>query len=296
MSTPTPSSPSTSISIPSSPKFPWIHQPDQARNFSPKSPLTPRRTAVPGKNIQLDAHSDVHLTSSNHHGYTSGQDNDNGQGSDKNREMSVVGTQSPIAGTFHSLPTTIGSYRQRAFHYDQPYPSFAKPHKQPLELPPPTSPTRRRSFASLQGNWLYVLFGNVKRTRLLSVPSTCLALYFTLNLSLTLYNKSLLIHFPFPYTLSALHALCGTIGSFILVHTGSSPLPRLNARETLILFAFSCLYTVNIIVSNVSLGLVTVPVSNCFQSPPNLFSIYYSFIKSSALQRHSSPSFSRRSY
>ncbi len=107
-------------------------------------------------------------------------------------------------------------------------------------------------------------------------PQLWLALYFVLNLSLTLYNKSVLIHFPFPYTLTALHALCGTIGTVVLLRlesraTGarpvhyrpltSSPVPNLNGRELIVLFLFSILYTLNIVVSNASLRLVTVPVS-----------------------------------
>ena len=125
-------------------------------------------------------------------------------------------------------------------------------------------------------------------------PSLWLALYFFFNLSLTLYNKSVLIHFPFPYTLTAIHALCGTIGTWLLLRyqaggwravLGLSPankkrrkrsptasekdgeelgpgVPRLNTKESIVLFLFSILYTINIVVSNASLRLVTVPVSS----------------------------------
>lgn len=111
-------------------------------------------------------------------------------------------------------------------------------------------------------------------------PSFWLASYFALNLSLTLYNKSVLIHFPFPYTLTALHAFCGTIGASILLRlqgpdlggteTTQKPswsflhkiMPHLNAGETIVLLLFSMLYTINIVVSNASLRLVTVPVSD----------------------------------
>jgi hypothetical protein len=115
-------------------------------------------------------------------------------------------------------------------------------------------------------------------------PSLWLALYFVLNLSLTLYNKSVLIHFPFPYTLTALHALCGTIGASIVLRLqgpdlGGSTLmggttqksswsffhkitPDLSLGESIVLLFFSMLYTINIVVSNASLRLVTVPVSH----------------------------------
>lgn len=125
--------------------------------------------------------------------------------------------------------------------------------------------------------------------------STWLAVYFVLNLTLTLYNKVVLNHFPFPYTLTALHALCGTIGTFTLLHwnpvtkcvvarfkriasldddtiinhprrsdaQGSlmPPIPKLRGKELVVLLLYSCLYSVNIAISNVSLRLVTVPVS-----------------------------------
>lgn len=122
--------------------------------------------------------------------------------------------------------------------------------------------------------------------RLSESPSLWLALYFFLNLFLTLYNKSVLIHFPFPYTLTAIHALCGAIGTYIVLryeHGGSSlsppaaaaatartpahpsyqlgpGLPSLAGPELVVLFLFSLLYTINIVVSNASLRLVTVPV------------------------------------
>lgn len=87
-----------------------------------------------------------------------------------------------------------------------------------------------------------------------------LTLYFLSNLGLTLYNKLVLVRFPFPYTLTALHALCGSIGGYILMERGAFEPRHLSLQESIVLVAFSVLYTVNIAVSNLSLGLVTVPV------------------------------------
>ena len=92
-----------------------------------------------------------------------------------------------------------------------------------------------------------------------------LSLYFTFNLLLTLSNKSVLTGFPFPYTLTAVHALCSTIGGLFLRYRGCYVSKRLSLRGELVLVAFSFLYSTNIAVSNVSLHLVTVPVS--LQSP-----------------------------
>jgi hypothetical protein len=88
-----------------------------------------------------------------------------------------------------------------------------------------------------------------------------LILYFCFNLGLTLYNKGVLIHFPFPYTLTALHALCGTFGGLILLKNGAFVPAKLSDVDNLALVAFSVLYTINIAVSNISLQLVTIPVS-----------------------------------
>lgn len=47
-----------------------------------------------------------------------------------------------------------------------------------------------------------------------------LALYFCFNLGLTLYNKIVLVKFPFPYTLTAMHTLFGSFGCYILQEKG----------------------------------------------------------------------------
>lgn len=87
-----------------------------------------------------------------------------------------------------------------------------------------------------------------------------LGLYFSLNLFLTLSNKSVLTGFPYPYTLTAIHAFCSACGGLILRLRGLYAPKRLSIRQELVLTAFSFLYSINIAVSNVSLHLVTVPV------------------------------------
>ncbi|KAF5384186.1 hypothetical protein D9615_003258 [Tricholomella constricta] len=276
-----PSSNSLSISVPStSPKYPWFDQAaSHEHDFAPNASLTPSRrpsmlSTTPVRDLSPIGLGDDSGSSSSSSGATSVEEKR------KRKALSVDEVQqSPRTGAIRNRP--LRSHRQvRVFHHDQPYPQHQqlspthKPHKLPLELPPPTSPTRRRAFR--RRHWFYRQLARARRSRFLAHPTTYLALYFTLNLSLTLYNKSLLINFPFPYTLSALHALCGSIGTFILVRTGSSPVPRLNAHETLILLAFSGLYTVNIIVSNVSLGLVTVPFHQVVRASTPLFTILFS--------------------
>ncbi|TFL04125.1 triose-phosphate transporter family-domain-containing protein [Pterulicium gracile] len=105
-----------------------------------------------------------------------------------------------------------------------------------------------------------------------------LGLYFLFNLSLTLYNKGILISFPFPYALTAVHALCGTIGGQILVKTGLHTPAPLNAAQYRVLGLFSVLYAVNIVVSNISLGLVSVPVHQVIRASTPVFVLILSAI------------------
>ena len=130
--------------------------------------------------------------------------------------------------------------------------SLLSSHSFPWELPSPTTArihrahdkdfrTESPSFFHSQPFWL--------------------VLYFCFNLGLTLYNKAVLIHFPYAYALTALHALCGSIGGFALFRLGVYVPAKLTKADNLALVAFSLLYTINIAVSNLSLELVTIPVS-----------------------------------
>ncbi|KAJ3493315.1 hypothetical protein NMY22_g20226 [Coprinellus aureogranulatus] len=111
--------------------------------------------------------------------------------------------------------------------------------------------------------------------------------YFTLNLLLTLYNKLVLIHFPFPYALTALHALCGSLGSFALLQV-RGVVPNPTSREWVVLVLFSFLYTLNIISSNASLRLVTVPFHQCVRASAPIFVIALSSLLSHILPTHTS--------
>lgn len=78
--------------------------------------------------------------------------------------------------------------------------------------------------------------------------------YFFFNLALTIYNKVVLNgNFPFPYTLTAVHAFCAAIGSWLCLEQHVFSMPQLRARESVQIILFSVLYTINIITSNVSL-------------------------------------------
>lgn len=87
----------------------------------------------------------------------------------------------------------------------------------------------------------------------LDAGSVWLTLYFVLNLSLTLFNKAILNDFGFPWTLTAIHTLCGAIGSYSLCLAGLFTPAKLGDHENMVMVLFSVLYTFNIAISNVSL-------------------------------------------
>ncbi|ORX61844.1 TPT-domain-containing protein [Hesseltinella vesiculosa] len=105
-----------------------------------------------------------------------------------------------------------------------------------------------------------------------------LGLYFFFNLSLTLYNKIILelFEFPFPWTLTGVHTMCGAIGSYVFWKTGIFTPAQLGERENIIMLLFSVLYTINIAISNVSLNLVSVPVHQVIRAMTPLFTILLS--------------------
>lgn len=80
-----------------------------------------------------------------------------------------------------------------------------------------------------------------------------LGLYFAFNLGLTLYNKAILLDFRYPWTLTAIHTLCGSIGCYILYFLGYFTPVKLKEQENMVMLMFSVLYTINIAISNVSL-------------------------------------------
>lgn len=100
-----------------------------------------------------------------------------------------------------------------------------------------------------------------------------LALYFGLNLTLTLYNKAVLGKFAFPWLLTTLHTTSASLGCYILMLRGHFKLSKLTTREHLVLISFSFLFTVNIAISNVSLAMVSVPFHQIMRSTCPIFTI-----------------------
>lgn len=122
----------------------------------------------------------------------------------------------------------------------------------------PTSPKFHRRHNSL-GSFSSQLLAR-SGIRMPTSRAFWVVLWFFLNFSLTLCNKIVLNRFPFPYSITAFHALGGCLGTWFTMRY-EDRLPTLSRGEIAVLLSFSVLYTLNIVVSNVSLQLVTVPVS-----------------------------------
>ncbi|KAH9929031.1 TPT-domain-containing protein [Epithele typhae] len=114
------------------------------------------------------------------------------------------------------------------------------------------------------------------RRRIANPQLFWLAAYFAFNLGLTLYNKGVLVRFPFPYTLTAIHALFGAIGGAIFKRRRLYTPARLDVKAHAVLVAFSVLFSVNIAVSNISLHMVTIPFHQVVRAATPVFTILLS--------------------
>ncbi|KAI9053954.1 hypothetical protein LZ554_002898 [Drepanopeziza brunnea f. sp. 'monogermtubi'] len=85
-----------------------------------------------------------------------------------------------------------------------------------------------------------------------------LGTYLLLNLSLTIHSKLLLGEFNYPFLLTAFHTGTTSVGCYILKVRGHIKPTILSTHDNLVTVAFSVLCTINIAISNVSLGLVSV--------------------------------------
>ncbi|KAG0299249.1 UAA transporter [Dissophora globulifera] len=104
---------------------------------------------------------------------------------------------------------------------------------------------------------------------------TWLAMYFLLNLTLTIYNKAILstFHFSFPWTLTGIHTLCSGLGALIMAKLGYFTPAHLGERENMVMLMFSFLYTLNIAISNVSLNEVSVAFHQVVRAMTPVFTI-----------------------
>lgn len=156
--------------------------------------------------------------------------------------------------------------------WNQHTPTPRLPSSPSLPIISPDAPVRHLSESRRPSG----IWAQLADNKSLNTQEFWLMLYFVFNLSLTLYNKGVLVHFPFPYTLTALHALCGAVGGWSLRAQGAFVPKRLSATDNVALMTFSVLYAMNIAVSNVSLNLVTVPFHQVVRAATPIFTIVLS--------------------
>ncbi|KAG0201595.1 UAA transporter [Mortierella sp. GBA30] len=109
---------------------------------------------------------------------------------------------------------------------------------------------------------------------------TWLAVYFCLNLTLTIYNKAILstFNFSYPWTLTGIHTLCSGIGAYIMARMGYFTPAKLGEHENMVMLMFSFLYTLNIAISNVSLNEVSVAFHQVVRAMTPVFTIAISIL------------------
>ncbi|KAI9318500.1 triose-phosphate transporter family-domain-containing protein [Dichotomocladium elegans] len=105
-----------------------------------------------------------------------------------------------------------------------------------------------------------------------------LGLYFALNLGLTLFNKAILLDFRYPWSLTAIHTFCGSVGCYVLYALGFFTPIKLNEQENMVMIMFSVLYTINIAISNVSLNLVSVAFHQVVRAMTPVFTVMISIM------------------
>ncbi|QRV98894.1 Triose-phosphate Transporter family [Ceratobasidium sp. AG-Ba] len=106
-----------------------------------------------------------------------------------------------------------------------------------------------------------------------------LGLYLTCSLALTLHNKHLLNGFPFPWTLTAIHAFSAALGSSMCAYQGVFKPAPLNHPTTPLLALFSFLYSINIAASNASLRLVSIATHQVVRAATPLFVIFFAWVR-----------------
>ncbi|KAI9459120.1 triose-phosphate transporter family-domain-containing protein [Lactarius psammicola] len=154
-----------------------------------------------------------------------------------------------------------------------PLPALSAPSRTHLR----TNPTL--AFLEVLRHHISVAFRAARAgvSNIASYQAFWLGSYFILNLVLTLYNKILLVSFPYPYTLTAVHAIFGLVGGTCLRLQNVYQPKSLWGSDYVLLLAFSFLYSINIAVSNASLDLVTVPFHQVVRATTPFFTTVLSW-------------------
>lgn len=180
------------------------------------------------------------------------------------RSMSTV--PSGLSNVPSSMSSSAPSHKRRASDKLGSYvaldilPEKGDHNLNPLIATPGLEKTIIPTTAKTESRWLWLL------------------LYFLLNLALTLQNKVVLMRFPYPFTMTAVHIFISGGGSLLLQLRSIEPSSTKSRKVLIVLALYSVLYTINIAMSNVSLGLVSVPLHQVIRSLTPFFIVVMSLL------------------
>ncbi|MCJ1352404.1 MAG: UAA transporter [Icmadophila ericetorum] len=105
-----------------------------------------------------------------------------------------------------------------------------------------------------------------------------LATYFLFSLLLTLSNKAIMIEYPFPLLLTAIHIGISFIGTSVMlgnIREAYFTLRHIQGYDASLLNGFSTIYAVNIAVSNISLSMgdISVPLHQVIRATTPIFTV-----------------------
>ena len=104
-----------------------------------------------------------------------------------------------------------------------------------------------------------------------------IALYFVLNLLVTVTNKTIIQHTSSPYLLTAFHTTASFVSTSVIAHCQSAAVhARFATTQRISLILFSALFTINITFSNFTLGLVSLPIHQTIRALAPILTIIIS--------------------
>lgn len=140
----------------------------------------------------------------------------------------TVQPASPLPATSPLIPAFSSHYRPASTMVD------------PVAAPIPTKEYRRPSQLTEQSSSLHKTQSSLAKR--LDSTTSWLILYFCFNLGLTLFNKLVLQGFPFPWALTGIQMLNGTIGTQLALKGGFFTQAKLTYREGAVMVSLSDIF------------------------------------------------------
>lgn len=135
-----------------------------------------------------------------------------------------------------------------------------------------TSPVGLQTPIAVKYGWLcaLLLFG-----MLLTVHNKFILEIVCIPLQLLTLETANGMQFPCPWLLTGIHSVFSGLGSLLLLTLGYFKLSNLSHRDHLCLIAFSVLFSINIVFSNYSLSLVSLPFFQIVRNTSPIFTVLF---------------------